>query len=83
MKSGSDNFRESSIQGIMQRLVAHNIEMLIYEPTAKNSTFLGSPVTQDINKLKNQCDLIIANRMSQDLSDVIEKVYTRDLWHND
>ena len=83
MKSGSDNFRESSIQGIMQRLAEHGIEMLIYEPTTKNSTFLGSPVTQDINKLKNQCDLIIANRMSQDLSDVIEKVYTRDLWHND
>lgn len=83
MKSGSDNFRESSIQGIIQRLSQQNIEMLIYEPTAEQRAFLNVPVTHDLALFKSSCDLIVANRMTDELKDTAHKVYTRDLWHND
>lgn len=83
MKSGSDNFRESSIQGIMQRLAKQNIEMLVYEPSTEQNSFFGVPVTRQLKKLKASCDLIIANRMTSELKDVTKKVYTRDLWHID
>ena len=83
MKSGSDNFRESSIQGIITRLARQDVEMLIYEPRCKGSEYLGVSVTQDIDALKESCDLILANRMSPELLDVKQKVYTRDLWQRD
>ena len=84
MKSGSDNFRESSIQGIIARLAKQGIEMLIYEPQCNDSKYLGGvPVTHDLKALKNSCDLILANRMSPELLDVEDKVYTRDLWQRD
>lgn len=83
MKSGSDNFRESSIQGIITRLARQDVEMLIYEPRCKDSEYLGVSVTQDIDALKESCDLILANRMSPELLDVKQKVYTRDLWQRD
>lgn len=83
MKSGSDNFRESSIQGIITRLARQDVEMLIYEPRCKDSEYLGVSVTRDIDALKESCDLILANRMSPELLDVWQKVYTRDLWQRD
>ena len=83
MKSGSDNFRESSIQGIITRLARQDVEMLIYEPRCKDSEYLGVSVTRDIDALKESCDLILANRMSPELLDVRQKVYTRDLWQRD
>ena len=83
MKSGSDNFRESSIQGIITRLARQDVEMLIYEPRCKDSEYLGVSVTRDIDALKESCDLILANRMSPELLDVSQKVYTRDLWQRD
>lgn len=83
MKSGSDNFRESSIQGIITRLARQDVEMLIYEPRCKDSEYLGVSVTQDIDALKESCDLILANRMSPELLDVKQKVYTRDLRQRD
>lgn len=83
MKSGSDNFRESSIQGIITRLARQDVEMLIYEPRCKGSEYLGVSVTQDIDALKESCDLILANRMAPELLDVKQKVYTRDLWQRD
>lgn len=83
MKMGSDNFRESSIQGIIKRLKAADVDMLIYEPRCKGPLFDGVPVTKDLERLKGGCDLIVANRMTSELQDVSEKVFTRDLWHND
>ena len=83
MKEGSDNFRESSIQGIIERLAAHKVDMLIYEPRCPKTEFKGVPVTADLEELKGSCDLIIANRMARELRDVADKVYTRDLWHED
>ena len=83
MKSVSDNFRESSIQGIITRLAKQDVEMLIYEPRCKDSEYLGVSVTHSIDTLKESCDLILANRMSPELMDVKQKVYTRDLWQRD
>ena len=83
MKSGSDNFRESSIQGIITRLAKQDVEMLIYEPRCKDSEYLGVSVTHSIDTLKKSCDLILANRMSPELMDVKQKIYTRDLWQRD
>ena len=83
MKSGSDNFRESSIQGVIERLKAAGLDVLIYEPTYDGSEFNGTPVTHDLSELKRDCDLILANRMAADLEDVIDNVYTRDLWGRD
>ena len=83
MKAGSDNFRSSAIQGVIEKLQAKNVELVIYEPVVQEEMFEGIKVLKNLDEFKACSDVIVANRLENEIADVKEKVYTRDVFHSD